>query len=59
MTQHCLHIGLIPAMNTFSQVVSDLGRQMQVEGGGAEGGGGDDRKVSILRSLNVVSWWEW
>ena len=49
MTQRALHVGLIPAMNTFSQVVSDLGRQLQMEAGG-----GDAVKESVLKNLYVV-----
>lgn len=55
LTQRSLHIGLVPAMNSFIQVTSDLGRQLQAEGGMAQEGGGDERKVSILRNLHVVS----
>lgn len=51
ITQRALHIGLIPALNTFSQVTSDLGRQLQSESSSE----GEDRKASILKKLYVVS----
>ncbi len=52
ITQRALHVGLIPAVNTFSKMVSDLGGQLSAEGGG--GGGGAGRKDQ-LKKLYVVS----
>lgn len=44
-------MGLLPAIDTFSKVLSDLGRQLQEEGPG--GGGADGKKV--MKQLYVVS----
>lgn len=58
MTQRALHVGLIPAMNTFSQVVSDLGRQLQAE----RGSGGTEEesaKESVLKNLYVLYQLAW
>lgn len=58
ITQRALHVGLLPALNVFSQVLSDLGRQIQAEGGGAGGvaggGGGQSPKGALLKKLYAV-----
>lgn len=66
VTQRALHVGLIPAMNTFSQTVSDLGRQLQMEMGGTSSpspspssGGADVGKQSILKNLYVLYQLAW
>lgn len=45
ITQRALHIGLIPASNTFTKILSDLGKQIGAELGHNE---------KLLKELNAV-----
>ena len=40
ITQRALHVGLIPAMNAYSSMVSDLAKELQ--------GGNTDERIKIL-----------
>lgn len=46
ITQRALHIGVIPAINTFTKILSDLGKEL-----GAE----TSRNEKLLKELNAVS----
>ena len=45
-TQWALHVGLLPAMNTFSHTISDLNKQLEANIAGQE---------KLLKDLNAVS----
>ena len=45
ITQRALHVGLIPAIDTFSKTISDLNKQIQAQLGGEK----------ILKDLHAVS----
>lgn len=47
VTQRALHVGLLPAMNTFSTTLSDLNKQLEANIAGQE---------KLLKDLNAVSW---
>lgn len=48
ITQRALHVGLLPAVNTFTKMTSDLGRQLKAEGE-------ESSKGMVLKKLYVVS----
>ena len=50
ITQRALHIGVIPAVNTFTKILSDLNKQIGAQIG-AELGGNE----KLLKELNAVS----
>ena len=50
ITQRALHVGVIPAVNTFTKILSDLNKQIGAQIG-AELGGNE----KLLKELNAVS----
>jgi len=46
LTQRALHVGVVPAMNAYSSIVSDLAKEVQ--------SGNADERIKVLMTVRLV-----